>query len=194
MLEETHALQEARALVHLLRSGETPTSIRNLIGGDSGYRRSVLAHFDTLIEPEKQIELLLRVGWSQERIIRTLGVKYRTVQQIARKSGYVFQKRGRGRRLSPVLRDQIRQAVRNGMRSAVMQHRFGIDYDTTIKFRNEQGDFENRRHWCKLSAFDQARGEDMLRTGTHWRDVASRLGVALATVQRAIDYRKRRGS
>jgi hypothetical protein len=209
-----HAQQEAESLLALARAGETPASIRSLIGDHTPYRRLVLLHFDLLVarygsrggrrgkriqskdvseQLKQEIARRLRRGWSHKRILRTLPVGPGVVLTISKKVNASYLKRGRGRRFSPALLAHIRAAVCEGKRASELKREFGIDYDTVQKFRREIGDLENRIHWCKLSPQDEARAEDMLRAGLRWRDVAAELKCALATIQRHVSYRKRKG-
>jgi hypothetical protein len=134
----------------------------------------------------------LRAGWSQRQIRTTLPVRIGVIMQLSKKIGGAYVKRrGRGRRFTPDLRAQINAAVRAGRRSADIQREFSIDYDTVHAIRRSLGDFENRRHWTKLSAVQIEQATEALRRGERWLAVAKAFGVALATLQRAVAYRKR---
>jgi transposase len=135
----------------------------------------------------------LRGGWSQRQIRNTLPVRIGVIMQLSKEiggAGYL-KRRGRGRRLSPELKAQIRAAVLEGRRSSELQREFQIDYDTTIVFRREVRDFENRRHWTKMSPAQVEQATQALQRGEKWLAVAEAFHVALATLQRAVVYRKR---
>lgn len=137
----------------------------------------------------------LRGGWSQRRIRETLPVRIGLIVRLSKEIGAAYLKRrGRGRRFTPELRAQIRAAVQSGKRSSEVQREFSVDYDTVAQFRRELGDFENRRHWKKLSAGQIEQAQKMLQSGERWRDVAESLGVSLATLQKRVRYRKRGGA
>ena len=134
----------------------------------------------------------LRGGWSQRQIRNTLPVRIGVIMRLSKQIGAAYLKRrGRGRRFTASLKEQIRTAVRAGKRSSEIQREFRVDYDTTIKFRRELGDFENRRHWMKLSPAQIEAATEALRKGEKWRAVAKHFNVALATLQRHVRYRKR---
>ena len=138
----------------------------------------------------------LRAGWSQRQIRETLPVRIGVIMKLGKETGAAFlKKRGRGRRFTPALREAIRAAVMAGKRSSQLQQEFNIDYDTTIQFRREIGDFENRRHWKKMSREQIEQATEALKRGEKWLAVAMTFNVALATLQRHITYRKgkRRG-
>jgi hypothetical protein len=209
-----HALQEAESMLALLRAGDSADSIRSLIGHRDPYRRRVLVHFDLLVARygvsgrrrgkriqskdvsetlKAHVAAKLREGWSHNRILRVLPVGPGVVLAISKQLNASHLKRGRGRRFSAEMVGQIRAAVRAGKRASELKREFGIDADTVQKFRVEIGDFQNRRCWRKLSEYEEAQAEGMLRSGMRWRDVAKTLGCALATIQRNVMYRKRRG-
>ncbi|SRR5260370_13051248 len=135
----------------------------------------------------------LRAGWSQRRIRNTLPVPIGIILRLSKEIGGAayLKRRGRGRRFTASLKDQIRAAVQAGKRSCELQREFGIDYDTTIQFRRELGDFENRRHRTKLSPAQVEQATQALQRGEKWCAVADNFHVALATLQRAVAYRKR---
>jgi len=133
----------------------------------------------------------LRGGWSQAQIRNTLPIRIGVIMRLSKEVGAAYLKRrGRGRRFTPALKEQIRAAVQSGKRSSEIQREFRIDYDTTIKFRRELGDFENRRHWMKLSPAQIDEATLALQNGEKWRTVAKTFNVALATLQRHVAYRK----
>ena len=137
----------------------------------------------------------LRGGWSQRRIHETLPVRIGLIMKLSKETGAAYLKRrGRGRRFTPELRAAICAAVRAGKRSSELQKEFSIDYDTVTQFRRELGDFEDRRHWMKLSPEQIEQATQMLQRGDGWRTVATHFNVALATLQRAVMYRKRKGT
>lgn len=209
---------EATGLLALVQRGEPVAAVRTLIGDTSdttAYRRAVRLYFDGMVArlPRRGMRLrqrvretqvsdllklqviqLLRLGWSQKRIRNTLhvGVGPGIIMKLSKKIGAAFLKqRGRGRRFTPEMKQRIRDAVKAGKRSAAIQREFQIDYDTTILFRREFGDFEDRRHWTKLSSQQIARAREALMRGEKWRSVAIDSGVALATLQRHVTFRKR---
>lgn len=148
----------------------------------------------TAEELRNAVIVRLRGGWSQRRIRETLPVRIGMILRLAKETGASYLKpRGRGRRFTPEFRAAIRAAVASGKRSAEIQREFSIDYDTVAQFRRELGDLENRRHWMKLSAAQVAEATEALKHGDTWRTVATTFGVALATLQRAVSYRKRKG-
>lgn len=187
---------EARALATLVQRGEETTdSIRRLIGDGNlnPYRRKVRILFDALVDPEPQIITLLKAGWSHNRIFTTLHVPLRRVQAVSKRIGAPYLKpHGRGRRLTRELREQIRAALAQGLRSIEIQRKFHVDDRTVTQFRRANGDFENRCHWLKYSAQFMADAEQRLRNGGHWLKTANQLGCSLATLQRRIEYRKYR--
>jgi len=134
----------------------------------------------------------LRGGWSQRQIRETLPVRIGLIMRLSKEVGAAYLKRrGRGRRFTPELRAAIRAAVKAGKRSSELQREFSIDYDTTIQFRRELGDREDRRHWMKLSPEQVEQATHMLQQGKKWRTVAETFNVALATLQKRVGYRKR---
>ena len=195
-------LAEARGLYRLVTAGKTTfEALRREIGVSSPYRKAVLLHFDALADPKQfknnvrlEVEKRLRAGLSYARIAAELPVRFSAVAQLGKAIGAsMLKKRGRGRRFSPELREQIRTAVKSGKRSAEIQREFKIDYDTVLQFRHEIGDFENRRYWrYRLPAAEIAKGTDMLKSGMGWRVVAAQLGCCLATLQNNVQYRKDR--
>jgi len=134
----------------------------------------------------------LRGGWSHLEIRETLPVRIGVIMKLSKQIGAAYLKRrGRGRRFTASLKEQIRAAVQAGKRSSELQKEFSVDYDTTIQFRRELGDFENRRHWMKLTAAQVEEATEMLQRDEKWRTVATHFNVALATLQRHVVYRKR---
>jgi hypothetical protein len=209
----SHAQAEVRGLLKLLDNGETIASIRTLIGMEDDFRKEVRLRFDLCVAhlPQRPGQLrknvrnseissklksevcrLLREGWPHSRIRAALPVGYRCVLELSKQMGAPFLKlHGRGRRFTPALREQIRAAVQSSRRSADIQREFQVDYDTVMLFRHQLGDFEDRRHWKKMSPEQIEEATQALRTGRRWRSVALDCGVSLATLQRWVIYRKR---
>jgi hypothetical protein len=101
---------------------------------------------------------------------------------------------GRGRRLGRELRAEIRRAIRTGKRGRTIAREFVVDEKTVWILRREMGDMVNRKGWAQLPKDAPARmleAELALRRGRRWRDAAADAGVALATLQRYVSYRKR---
>ncbi len=135
----------------------------------------------------------LRGGWSQRQIRNTLPVRIGAITKISKQLGGAayLKRRGRGRRFRPELKEQILDAVREKRRSAELQRTFHIDDKTVRQFRHQVGDCENRRYWTKLSPAQINQATQALQRGEKWRTVADSFHVALATLQRAVVYRKR---
>jgi uncharacterized protein YerC/transposase-like protein len=196
------ARTEAVGIWKLVKNGALSVpAARELIGSSTAFRLQVLIAFDALcihpgqvaeITPELRSEVLrlLRLNLSQQKVAQTLGIGTPLIGRIAREAGICFQKIGRGRRLSPALKEKIMAAVKSGERSSEIQKAFGVDYDTTIAFRRRLGDHSDRRHLTKLSAEQIDLAEANLAKGTTWRDTAAQLGVSLATLQKSTPYRK----
>jgi hypothetical protein len=213
-MNSSYAQAEARGLLKLLDSGETIASIRTLIGMEDDFRKEVRLRFDVLVvhsSPhdgrllrnarqnrissalKKEICRLLRAGWSHSRIRAALPVGYPLILQLSKELGAPYLKQsGRGRRFTASLREQIRAAVQSGRRSADIEREFQIDYDTVLLFRRELGDFEDRRHWKKMSSEQIDQATEALKNGRRWRDVASDFNVTPTTLQRWVTYRKRK--
>jgi transposase-like protein len=211
LLPGDNAAAEAKGLLALLQTGETVTSLRNLIGSNTPYRRRVLTLFDLLVAhyPKNGFRLrervntkdvsnvlrsealrLLRSGLSHKAVLERLPIGAGLVVQLSKTYRIAYQKTGRGRRLSPDLKQQIADRVKAGARSSDISKEFGVDYDTTVQFRHLAGDFENRRLRKKLSEHDLAQARTQLEAGGKWRTVAAKLNVSLATLQKSLPYRK----
>ena len=150
--------------------------------------RSIGEH--TTLELKAAILTRLRAGWSRRMIRATLPTGWTTIRKLSKHIGASFLKRGRGRRFSPELREQIRAALRAGKRSRELQREFGVSYATSRKFRREMGDFENRKYWRKLTRAQIELATEALRSGQTWLAVARELGCALSTVIESVPYRK----
>lgn len=214
LVERDHLPQsEARNLLVLLQRGETPDSIRALIGNGTPYRRCVRLHFDIFVArlPKRGNRLrrrvngnnisdtlkaeackLLRAGWSHARILARLPVGPGCVLGLSKRIGASYLKRGRGKRLSPELKAKISEAVKAGQCSAEIERQFQVCWHTVIKFRRAIGDFENRRHRRRLLPQQIEQASRDLGRGEKWSNVAAKLGVSLHTLQKRVSFRKRR--
>lgn len=211
-MQEPKAAVEALSFLRLFKRGQNLDSLRRDIGLGSPHRIRVRLVFDSLVSRlgkdgkvrdrvnTKAVSPLLRAvalkllqdGLSHATVQERLpGLGPGVILEISKACDASFHKRGRGRRLSPELKRRILARVRQRARSSELQKEFGIDYDTTVKFRNLAGDFENRRHWKKLSPSDIRKAESQLAAGGRWRDVAATFNVSLATLQKRCSYRKR---
>lgn len=211
-MQEPKAAVEAMSFLRLFKRGQNLDLLRADIGLGSPHRIRTRIYFDSLVarlgkdgQLHSRVNIravspllrataltMLQSGLSHATVRERLpGLGPGVILQISKEHRTSFHKRGRGRRLSPELKRQILACVRQGARSSELQGEFGIDYDTTVKFRNLAGDFENRRHWKKLSPSDIRKAASQLAAGGRWRDVAATFGVSLATLQKRCTYRKR---
>ena len=166
------------------------------------FRLEVLLAFDGMcivrgqpatITPELRAAILhlLRLNWSQKRVAATLHVGLLIVRRCAIPAHASTWKRGRGRRFSVEQWQAIIAAVKAGRRSADIERAFRCDWHTVTKIRHSLGDFENRRHWTKLSPEQVEQAAAQVGAGARWRDVAAQLGVSPTTLLRWCRYRKR---
>jgi hypothetical protein len=198
------AMAEARSLLALLRTGETVDGLRKLIG-NSPERRKVLFAFDLLAQqipkhPEKmrtvklrmhsngsaagpalraEIIRLLNLNLSQRKVCARLKIARSVVEQVARETGAVFRKRGRGRRFTSQVLGQIRQAVRNGERAVDICNQFHVCRERVQKFRREFGDFEDRR--CQRG-YDVRAVKRALVAGKPLSEIEQTFGIAHAVL------------
>jgi transposase len=156
------AANEASGLFELLRTGESVDSVRQLIGNDQ-HRRPVLLQFDGLVarlprhgsrlrhnrrnvdtarvstELKAEVVRLLRAGWSQRRISKSLPVGRYMVEQLAKEIGASFQRKGRGHRISAEQKREITERIKVGDKSSDIARQFGINLRTVWKFRRALG-------------------------------------------------------
>lgn len=209
--------KEARGLLSLLQTNSVE-SVRQTIGMNPE-RLPVLREFDLLtlhLPRSKRMRGRLRVrcngrtlspflralvlaclrnGWPQRRILQKYPVGPGVVLRLSKEiSASTLKPCGRGRRLSGEVKDAILANVKMKRRSTDLQRKFRIDYGTVQTFRRSLGDFEDRRHWKKLSQEQIERATAMLRRGEKWRAVASAFDVSLATLQKRVTFRKRKNS
>jgi hypothetical protein len=202
--ETCNSIVEARGLLALIRSGETVEGIRSLIGA-SPERRPVLLAFDLLAQkipkcPEKmrrlrlrmhangspagpalraEITKLLYLNMSQPKICARLKVSRPLVECIARETGAVYRKIGRGRKFTQQFLKRIRQAVRNGDRAVDIQHQFRVSLDFIRGLRKEIGDYEDRRfrRGYNVQAVKRA-----LDAGDPLGEIENKFGICHATL------------
>jgi len=206
---------EARGLLALVRSGQQDVdAVRKLIGNGSPFRRKVRLRFDSLVARlpvkgnglnqrfknklvsaalKKEVEAQLRSGRSQERIRSTINVGPGLILNISKEIRASYLKVGRGRRLSPQLKADIRAAIQAAKSPAEIVRTLQVSEKTVRKFRHALGDFENRRFRRKLSAEQIAEATRELQGGQKWRVVAAQFNVSPTTLGHAVPFRKKHG-
>jgi len=146
---------EARNLLILLKRGETPDSIRRLIGDANSDRLQVRMCFDALVfhrrppqekaKFEKQVAELLQKGHTQKAIRCWLPVSNNFIRAVSKKCRATTGLRRRGRRFSPEEKEKILAAVRSGARAVDLMRDFHISRDCALQLRHAIGDREDRR-------------------------------------------------
>jgi transposase-like protein len=101
---------------------------------------------------------------------------------------------GKQRRLSPELKAEIMQRLKNGERPYDVERRYRLCFNTVAKLRRLIGDppaplGSGRKR--KLTAHVLAQAEQRLRSGDKWLDVAASCGVSPTTLAAHTQFRKR---
>jgi transposase len=103
-----------------------------------------------------------------------------------------YEKFGRGRRISPELKQTVMQRLKAGAKSTELEREFRLSYFTVAKYRRLLGDYDTRRgRKMKLSPEVLQQAEQRLRAGDGWRHVAADLRVSPQTLYDRLKYRKR---
>ena len=184
-------LQEALAMLRLLRAGETVESIRALIGTDSPPRRAIRMHFDVLADPETRIPQLLRRGWTHAQIHAKFGVPITRIRNISIASHTCTEfTRGRGRRFSPELKARIKAAVFAGKRPVEIARELRISEAAASNARHALGFHDKRIYIRKATDEKMAVLVEQLKNGAYWYQAARDAGINVTTALDRTTYRK----
>jgi len=199
-VDEYTVAQQARMLLPLLKRGETPETIRDLIGLE---RPAVLFAFDRLLLKTKkgqrrrglrrgalspmlraEILVFLKQGLTHAEIYKRVPVGFNHIGAVARQHKASTWRHGRGRKFSPELREKVFAAVKARRRAADIAREFSISEDYVSDLRHKFGDFENRRHWRLLTPEQVDAARTMLLSGATWRVTAANFNIGLSTLQK----------
>lgn len=165
---------EAKGLFALTRNGESADKIRSLIGMATPYRRRVRLCFDCLAarhphrkRPEISRELrvlvvsLLKTN-SLTAVHHKLHLPHNVVRRISKEDHAPLFKVGRGRKITPEMRDKMAAELRADARPVDVKRKFRVSLDYVLKLRHTLGIFENRRH---RRGWDENKVREGLREG-----------------------------
>lgn len=205
------AMAEATSFVTLLKHGnETAESIRKLISEDTPGRRRVLDAFDSLVARlgkngkllhnmkhsavserlRSQVLCRLRKGVTQAEIEKAVPVSQGVIQELSIEIRASLAKTGRGRRLSPEIKQTITDRLKAGAKSIELEREFAVCSHTIRKMRRALNDGEDRRHRRKLTPAQIEEATSQLRAGRTWRAVAWDFGVNEKTLSVCVPFRK----
>jgi transposase-like protein len=210
--QQSNPAAEAKGMVSLLKTGETVEGLRALIGTTTPYRVSVLNAFDAAVarlgkkgKPlhnmqfhavsdrlRSQVSRRLRQGLSQKQIEKAVPVSQGFIQELSKQTRASWSKLGRGRRISPEMKQTITERIKNGAKSIDLEREFSVCSHTVRKWRRALNDREDRRRRKKLTKQQIEQATAQLRSGSTWRAVAWSLGVNERTLSLCVSFRKRR--
>lgn len=99
---------------------------------------------------------------------------------------------GRGRRITPEVKQKIMQELKAGRKSAELERAFGVCFNTIAKMRRLVGHVpKGPGRSRKLSPTVLELAEQRLRRGERWRVVAADLHVSPQTLCNRLHFRKR---
>ena len=208
---QTSPAAEAKGIISLLKTGETVEGLRAMIGTTTPYRVSVLNAFDSLVahlgkngkplhnmkfhavseRMRGQVSLRLRQGLSQKEIEKALPVSQGFIQELSKQTSASWSKLGRGRRISPELKQTIMERIKAGAKSIELEREFAVCSHTVRKWRRALNDGEDRRRRKKLTEQQIEQATAQLRSGQTWRAVAWSLGVNEKTLSLCVSFRKK---
>ena len=205
---------EAASFIVLLKNGtETAQGIRTLIGEDTPGRQKILDAFDSLVARlgkngkslrnmkhsavsdrlRDQVLSRLRKGVSQKEIEKAVPVSPGVVQELSKETRASWAKTGRGRRLSPALKQTLTERLKAGAKPIELERAFAVCSHTIRKMRRALNDGEDRRHRRKLTPAQIEEATSQLRAGRTWRAVAWDFKVDEGTLSHCVPFRKRGG-
>ena len=127
----------------------------------------------------------------QKEIEKVVAVSPGVIQELAKAARSSWTKTGRGRRISPELKQTITERLKAGTKSIELEREFAVSSHVIRKMRRALNDGEDRRRRRKLTPAQIEEATSQLRAGRTWRAVAWAFGVNEGTLSHRVSFRKR---